>query len=188
MEFLEVAVLGLLAIAAAQTVGGRLRLAAPLLLVLLGIGVSLLPFIPPVVIESEWILAGVLPPLLYSASAAMPAMDFRRDFTAISGLSVVLVVVSSVLMGLFFSWVIPDLSLAWGIALGAIVSPTDAVATTIVKGLGVSPRAVAILEGESLLNDATALVILQAGIAGAASGTSIRASAFLSWLRPAHCC
>ena len=79
----------------------------------------------------------------------MPAMDFRRDFTAISGLSVVLVVVSSVLLGLFFSWVIPDLSLAWGIALGAIVSPTDAVATSIVKGLGVSPRAVAILEGLS---------------------------------------
>jgi CPA1 family monovalent cation:H+ antiporter len=173
MEFLEVAVLGLLAIAAAQTLGGRLRLAAPLLLVLLGIGVSLLPFIPPVEIEPEWILAGVLPPLLYSASAAMPAMDFRRDFTAISGLSVVLVVVSSVLLGLFFSWVIPDLSLAWGIALGAIVSPTDAVATTIVKRLGVSPRAVAILEGESLLNDATALVILRAGIAGAAAAVSL---------------
>lgn len=173
MEFLEIAVLGLLAIAAAQTIGGRLRLAAPLLLVLVGIGVSLLPFVPPVVIEPEWILAGVLPPLLYSASAAMPAMDFRRDFTAISGLSVVLVVVSSVLLGLFFSWVIPDLGLAWGIALGAIVSPTDAVATTIVKGLGVSPRAVAILEGESLLNDATALVILRAGIAGAAAAVSL---------------
>jgi NhaP-type Na+/H+ or K+/H+ antiporter len=173
MEFLEVAVLGLLAIAAAQTFGGRLRRAAPLLLVLLGIGVSLLPFIEPIVIEPEWILAGVLPPLLYSASAAMPAMDFRRDFTAISGLSVVLVVVSSVLLGLFFSWVIPDLSLAWGIALGAIVSPTDAVATSIVKGLGVSPRSVAILEGESLLNDATALVILRAGIAGAAAAVSL---------------
>ena len=110
MEFLEVAVLGLLAIAAAQMIGGRLRLAAPLLLVLVGIVVSLLPFVPPVIIEPEWILAGVLPPLLYSASASMPAMDFRRDFTAISGLSVVLVVVSSVLLGLFFSWVIPDLS------------------------------------------------------------------------------
>jgi len=173
MEFLEVAVLAMLAIAAAQTIGGRLRLAAPLLLVLLGIVVSLLPFIPPVEIEPEWILAGVLPPLLYSASAAMPAMDFRRDFTAISGLSVVLVVVSSVLLGLFFSWVIPDLSLAWGIALGAIVSPTDAVATSIVKRLGVSPRAVAILEGESLLNDATALVLLRAGIAGTAATVSL---------------
>ena len=173
MEFLDIAVIGLLAIAAAQTIGGRLRLAAPLLLVLAGIGVSLLPFVPPVVIEPEWILAGVLPPLLYSASAAMPAMDFRRDFTAIGGLSVVLVAVSSVLLGLFFSWVIPDLSLGWGIALGAIVSPTDAVATTIVKGLGVSPRAVAILEGESLLNDATALVILRAGIAGAAAAVSL---------------
>lgn len=168
-----VAVVGLLAIALAQTLGDRLRVATPLLLVAVGIGVSLLPFIPDVDIDPEWILAGVLPPLLYSASASMPTMDFRREFRAIGSLSVVLVVASSVLLGLFFTWVIPDLSLAWGIALGAIVSPTDAVATTIVKRIGVSPRAVSILEGESLLNDATALVLLRAGIAGAAASVSV---------------
>ena len=167
------AVLGLLAIAAAQAVGGRLRLAAPLVLVLIGIIVSLLPFVPAVVIDPEWILVGVLPPLLYSASVSMPAMDFRREFTAISGLSVVLVVGSSVALGLFFAWVIPGIGLAWGIALGAIVSPTDAVATSIVRKVGVSSRVVSILEGESLLNDATALVILRAGIAGAAVSVSL---------------
>ncbi|TQO21743.1 cation:proton antiporter [Paramicrobacterium agarici] len=169
---LIVAVLALLVIAAATTFAPRLGVAAPLLLVLLGIGVTLVPAVPTIEIGPEWILAGVLPPLLYSASVSMPSLDFRREFTAISGLSVALVVASSVVLGLFFWWVIPGISLAWGIALGAVVSPTDAVATSIVKGLGVSPRIVTMLEGESLLNDATALVMLRTAIAGAAASVS----------------
>jgi CPA1 family monovalent cation:H+ antiporter len=173
VEFLIVAVLALLAIAAAAALGPRWGVAAPLLLVVLGIAVSLVPAVPPFHVEPEWVLAGVLPPLLYSASVSMPSMDFRREFTAIGSLSVVLVVVSSVVLGLFFAQVVPGLGLAWGIALGAIVSPTDAVATSIVKRLGVSPRVVAMLEGESLLNDATALVLLRAAIAGAAASVSL---------------
>src|SRR5699024_322683 len=120
-----------------------------------------------------WILAGVLPPLLYSAAASMPSLDFRREFTAIGSLSVVLVLVSTLVTGLFFTWAIPGLSLAWGIALGAIVSPTDAVATSIVKKTGVSPRVVTMLEGEGLLNDATALVLLRSAIAATAATVSL---------------
>ena len=107
---------------------------------LVGLGVRLLPEVPSFEVDPEWIIAGVLPPLLYSAAVSMPTMEFRRDFTAISGLSIVLVLITSVLLGLLFTWLIPDLGLALGIALGAIVSPTDAVATSIVKRLGVSPR------------------------------------------------
>lgn len=173
MEFSLIIVLGLLAVAAADLLAPRLGVAAPLLLVVIGIGVSLLPFVPAIAIEPHWILAGVLPPLLYSASVSMPAMEFRREFTAISGLSVILVVISAVLLGLVFSWLIPGLGLPVGIALGAIVSPTDAVATAIVKQVGVSPRIVALLEGESLLNDATALVILRSAIAAAAVSVSL---------------
>jgi len=95
-------------------------------------------------------------------------LNIRREFTAISGLSFVLVVVSSLVVGVVFAWLVPGLGLAWGIALGAIVSPTDAVATSIVKRAGAPTRVVTILQGESLLNDATALVILRA-IAGAAA-------------------
>ncbi|WP_350346907.1 sodium:proton antiporter [Agromyces sp. G08B096] len=172
MELLIVVVLGLLGIAAATAIGPRLGVSAPLLLVVVGIGVSLLPFVPDVEIDPEWILAGVLPPLLYSTAVAMPSMEFRREFSAISGFSVGLVVVSALVLGVLFSWIIPGLGLAAGIALGAIVSPTDAVATSIVKRVGVSPRVVTVLEGESLLNDATALVLLRSAIAaGAASVT-----------------
>ncbi|WP_233189143.1 sodium:proton antiporter [Subtercola sp. Z020] len=173
MELLIAGVLTLLGIAAAALIGPKVRIASPLVLVALGIGVSFLPFVPAFQVEPELILAGVLPPLLYSASVSMPAMNFRREFAAISGLSIVLVIASAVVLGLFFAWVIPGLGLWWGIALGAIVSPTDAVATSIVKRSPVSPRAVAILEGESLLNDATALVLLRTAIAGAAAAVSL---------------
>ncbi|WP_419818168.1 cation:proton antiporter [Glaciibacter flavus] len=172
MDWLIIGVLGVLAIVAASQASTRMRVATPLLLVVLGTGISLLPFTPDVPIEPEWILAGVLPPLLYSAGVSMPTMDFRRDFGAIAGLSVVLVVLTSAVLGLLFWWLIPGLGLAGGIALGAIVSPTDAVATTIVKRLGVSPRIVAVLEGESLLNDATALVLLRTAIVATAAAVS----------------
>lgn len=172
-QVLVYGVLVLLLIAATTTLSGRLGVAAPLLLVAVGIAVSLLPFTPDFRIEPEWILAGLLPPLLYAAAVQMPVMDFRREFNAIGGLSVVLVVVSSILLGLFFAWIIPGLGLGWGIALGAIVSPTDAVATSIIKGMGISPRVVTILQGESLLNDATALVLLRTAIAGTAAAVSL---------------
>ena len=169
MELLIVAVLGLLGIAAATAIGPKLGFSAPLVLVVVGILVSFLPFVPDIEVDPEWIIAGVLPPVLYSASVSMPSMEFRREFGAISGLSVALVVVSSVALGFLFWWLVPGITLAAGIALGAIVSPTDAVATSIVKRVGVTPRVVTVLEGESLLNDATALVLLRSAIAATAA-------------------
>lgn len=168
MDDALLAVAAVLCIVAVNTVAPRIRVAAPLVLVLIGVAISLLPSTPAIEVDPEWILAGVLPPLLYSTSVSMPTMEFRRDFSAIGGLSVVLVVISSVLLGLFFAAVL-DLDLALGIALGAIVSPTDAVATTMVKKLRAPPRVVTLLEGESLLNDASALVLLRSAIAATAA-------------------
>ncbi|ARJ04749.1 peptidase [Cnuibacter physcomitrellae] len=171
-ETLVILVLALVVIAFATLVGPKLGVAAPLVLVLAGVGASFLPVFASVEIEPEWILAGVLPPLLYSSAVSMPAMNFRREFGAIGGLSVVLVVVTSLALGLFFMVVIPDLGFAWGVALGAIISPTDAVATSIIKRTSVSKRVVAILDGESLLNDATALVLLRTAIVATAAAFS----------------
>ncbi|QWF23568.1 cation:proton antiporter [Nocardioides sp. LMS-CY] len=173
---MDVALLGVgavLCIAAVTAFAPRLGVAAPLVLVLVGVAISLLPFVPEIEIEPEWILMGVLPPLLYSAAVSMPAMDFRRDLRAISGLSVVLVVVSAVAIGFFLDHAVPGIDLATGIAVGAIISPTDAVATTIVSRLGVSSRVVTVLQGESLLNDATALVLLRSAIAATGASVSL---------------
>jgi NhaP-type Na+/H+ or K+/H+ antiporter len=171
-EFLVLIVTALVVIAAATVVGPRLGIASPLVLVAIGVAASFLPVFADIEIEPEWILAGILPPLLYSSAVSMPSMNFRREFGAIGGLSVVLVVASSLLLGVFFTLVIPGLDFAWGVALGAIVSPTDAVATSIIKQMPVSKRVVAMLEGESLLNDATALVLLRTAIVATAASFS----------------
>lgn len=175
-DLLLIVLLAVVVIAVTTVLGQRLGVAGPLLLVALGIGVALLPFVHVPEINPEWILVGVLPPLLYSAAVNLPAIEFRRDFGPIAGLSVLLVVLSSVVLGLFFWMAVPSVGLPLGIALGAILSPTDAVATSIVKKLGITPRVVTMLEGESLLNDATALVLLRTAIVAIAGGFSFGAT------------
>lgn len=167
---LLIVVVGIVVISLVTVIAPRFNVAGPLVLMAIGLGVSLLPFVPAFAVPPEVILIGVLPPLLYSAAVQLPAIEFRRDFGPIAGLSVLLVVLSSLGLGLFFAAVIPGLGLALGVALGAILSPTDAVATSIAKRLGIAPRVVTLLEGESLLNDATALVLLRTAVAALASG------------------
>lgn len=170
-DILIIAILGILAISVVAALARRFNLAGPLILVVVGAGVSLLPFVQVPPIDPNIILVGVLPPLLYSAAVSLPAIEFRRDFPSISGLSVLLVFISAIVLGLFFHAVIPGLNLFLAIALGAILSPTDAVATTIVKRIGISPRVTTLLDGESLLNDATSLVILRTMTAAAIAGS-----------------
>ena len=173
MEYAVIAALTVIGIVAVNAVAPPVGVAAPLILVAAGVGISLIPGVPHLEIDPELILAGVLPPLLYSAAVSVPAMEFRCDLSAISGMSVLLVIVGSVAMGFFFYWAIPDIELPIAIALGAIVSPTDAVATNITKRMGVSPRVVTVLEGESMLNDASALVLLRSAVAAAAVSVSL---------------
>ncbi len=162
----------LLGIAGASALSGAVRIAAPLLLVVVGVVIGFIPGVPTLEIDPEWVLIGVLPPLLFSSAASMPSMSFRRELRSITSLSVALVVLSSLLLGWLFSATL-DISLAWGIALGAIVSPTDAVATAIARRTGVPHRVLTMLEGESLLNDASALVLLRSAVAAAAGGIAI---------------
>ncbi|GAA3641507.1 sodium:proton antiporter [Microbacterium awajiense] len=172
MAILLVVVVGVLIIVFANSIASRTGVAGPLILVMVGVVISFLPAVPAITIPPEVILVAVLPPLLFSAAVSAPAIEFRRDITAIGGLSVVLVVISALLLGLLFWWLIPGLGFALAVALGAILSPTDAVATSIVRRLGVPRRVVTILEGESLLNDASALVLLRTAVVAAAAGFS----------------
>jgi CPA1 family monovalent cation:H+ antiporter len=169
MDYALVAIAGMVAIVGAAALGPRLGVAAPLLLVVVGIGYSFIPGVPAFEIEPEWILAGVLPPLLYAAAINVPIVDLRRNFTAIAGLSVLLVVVSAFVTGFVLFALLPDLDFAAAVALGAVISPTDVVsATSIGKRLGLPARLLTILEGEGLVNDATALVLLRSALAAVA--------------------
>lgn len=159
------AIVGVFLVVLATVISPKLGVATPLLLVALGFGLTFAPGVGSVTVNPAWILAGILPPLLYSAAVATPVMEFRRDFRLISAFSVLLVVISAVVIGALAVWIVPGLPWGLGIALGAIVSPTDAVATSIVRQAGVSTRIVTVLEGESMLNDASALVLLRSAVA-----------------------
>lgn len=171
-ELLLAIIGGVLVIVFAQALSSRIGVAGPLILVAVGIAIGFLPGVSAIAVSPELILVGVLPPLLFSAAVSAPAIEFRRDFSAIGGLAVALVIVSSLVLGLFFWWAIPGLGFPLAVALGAILSPTDAVATSIVRKLGMPRRVVTMLEGEALLNDATALVLLRTAVVAAASGFS----------------
>jgi monovalent cation/hydrogen antiporter len=171
MEPTLIAVVGVISIVTVAVLSRRIGIAAPLVLVVVGIGLSFLPGLPRIEVGPEWILAGVLPPLLYATAVHMPAMDFRRNLKAINGLAVLLVAITTGCCGVLFNQLLPGLGLAAAFALGAIISPTDAVAATAVGNrLGLPSRLLTILEGEGLVNDASSLVLLGSAI-GAMSAT-----------------
>ncbi|MEV6908681.1 sodium:proton antiporter [Amycolatopsis sp. NPDC051071] len=172
-ELALLAVVAVLIIVVVSYAAPKLGVAAPVLLVVVGMACSLIPGAPELSVEPDLILVLVLPPILYATAVNVPVMDFRRDLGTIGALSVLLVVVSAFGTGLLIWWLIPDLGFATAVALGAVISPPDAVAaTSIGKRLGLPPRLVTILEGEGLVNDATALVLLRTAVAAIAGTVS----------------
>ncbi|MET0967251.1 MAG: Na+/H+ antiporter [Nakamurella sp.] len=154
-------------------VARRFELPAPLLLVVIGIGGSYLPFIPEFELSPELVLIGLLPPLLYSAAIKTSLVDVAANRRAIGLLAVGLVIFTAALVGLVAYWLLP-IPLAAAFAFGAVVAPPDAVAATaIARRIGLPRRIVTVLEGESLLNDATALVALRTAIVAVTGVVSI---------------
>ena len=148
-----------------------LGLPAPIALLLVGLVASVLPFVPDVSLDPDVVLLGLLPPLLYAAALGTSLVDIRANRRAILGLSVGLVLFTTFGVALVAWWLLP-IPFAVAVALGAIVAPPDAVAATAVaRGIGLPRRVTTILEGESLLNDATALVTLRTAIAAAGLAT-----------------
>lgn len=173
MEYGLIAVGFVVLLVGVSLLSGRIRIAAPLVFVVVGIGIGYLPGVPLIEIPPEIILIGVLPPLLYSAAVNVPLMDFRRNIRPIAGLSVLLVIISALVVGTLLHLAMPEIPFAAAVALGAVISPPDAVAATAVgKRLGLPERIVSILEGESLVNDATSLVLLRTALA-AVSGSFV---------------
>ncbi|MEV5569350.1 cation:proton antiporter [Spirillospora sp. NPDC052269] len=169
-----VAVVGVISLVAVAAFAERLGLAAPLALVVVGGVLGFVPGVPRPDVPPELVLAGVLPPLMYAAAVSMPAADFRRNRRLIFGLAVLLVVATMLLVGWLLNWLIPEIPLPVAFAVGAVVSPTDAVAATSVgRRLGLPSRLLTILEGEGLVNDATSLVLLRSAVAAIAASVSI---------------
>lgn len=159
---------------AGVTVADRLRVPAPLLLVAVGVAASFLPFVPQIHLQPEVVLLGLLPPLLYSAAITSSLVDFNANRRTILLLSVGLVLFTAAGVGALVHAMVPGLTWPIAFALGAVVAPPDAVAATAIgRRLGLPRRIVTILEGESLFNDATALVSLRTALA--ATGVGVEA-------------
>jgi Na+/H+ antiporter len=152
----------------------RLDWSAPLCLVAVGVAASYVPGVPEFQLDPEVVLLGLLPPLLYSASIQTSLIAFRKLRGPIALLSVGLVVFTTFGVGLVAWAVVPGLPLAAGIALGAVVAPPDAVAASVVaRRVGMPRKLVRLLEGESLFNDAAALVALRTAIAAIAGSVTL---------------
>ncbi len=174
MELIVLALVGLTVLVASALFSRRTGIAAPLLLLVLGIAASFIPWVPDVELSNEVVLLGILPPILFASGRNVPAIELRRNLKPIAWLSIVMVIVPAVVVGLIVNALFSEISLPLAIALGAAVSPIDAVAaTSIGRRLGLPDRIMTLLEGESLFNDAAALVTMRMAVAALAAGFSL---------------
>ena len=172
MEHLELVIFGLLVgIVAFASLASLLRVPYPITLVLGGLAIGFIPGVPSPELDPELVLLIFLPPLLYGAAFFTSLRDLRRNARPIALLSIALVFTTMGVVALIAHHV---LGLSWGVSfvLGAIVSPTDAVAPAeIMRRIGAPRQMITVVEGENLTNDWTALVLYRVAVAAVVSGT-----------------
>lgn len=156
----------------------KLKTPYPIVLVVAGLALSFIPEIPRINLNPDVVFLIVLPPLLYSAAWTTSWRDFRYNIVSIFMLAFGLVGFTVVAVAKITPWLLPNFDWRMGLVLGAVVAPTDAIAAaSIAKRVGLPKRVVDVLEGESLVNDATALLALEFGLAMLDGGPVPTASA-----------
>jgi monovalent cation/hydrogen antiporter len=170
LELLAFVLAAVTVIVAAQLVANRTGLPAAALLTLAGLLYAVLPG-PNLILDPRVILTFVIPPLIYSAALNSSLTAIRKNLRTVISLSIGLVLATAVLTGVSMWLLVPQVGLAAGIALGAAIAPTDPVAALALGGGGrLSARLVTLIEGEGLLNDATALTTLTVAVTAVTSG------------------
>lgn len=176
MENYTIILLLMAVMIAASGLADRTRLPAPVFLLLTGIATGFIPAVPDIELDPDIIMLLFLPPLLYDAAFNISFKDFKTNLNTIGTLSIGLVFITTAGIAVVAHYMIPGMTWPLSFILGAILSATDAVAAIgITRGLGLPHKTVTILEGESLVNDASALIAYRFAIA-AASGV-----AFVFW-------
>jgi len=168
---LEIIILLLAVVVALTTIARNLLIPYPILLVIGGLLLGLIPGLPVITIHPDLVFLVFLPPILWAAAYFTSWRDFRANARPIGLLAIGLVLATTAAVAAVAHAALPGLGWATAIALGAIVSPPDAVAATAIsRQLRIPHRLVTILEGESLINDATALILYRAAIAATVTG------------------
>ena len=180
---LEVIIMLLAVVLALTTIAQKVGIPYPIFLVLGGLVLGVVPGLPPVTLHPDLVFLVFLPPILWAAAYFTSLREFRQNLRPISLLAVGLVLATSAGVAAVAHALLPGIGWAEAITLGAIVSPPDAVsATAIGKRLGIPRRVVTILEGESLVNDATALVLYRAAVGAVVSGSFALGGTLLDFL------
>src|ERR1700761_3893076 len=187
LNYILVLLIGLLcAVAAVAGLARRFAVSYPIVLVIFGLLCSLLPRVPHVQLSPSLVFLVILPPLLYVAAWQTSWREFKFNLVSISSLAIFLVFFTSIGVAFAAKWWLPGFDWRLGFLLGAVVSPTDAVAaTSIARKVGMPQYVVDLLEGESLLNDATGLLALQFGVQMVVQGTTptvAQGIAVFAWL------
>lgn len=155
-----------------SAVAGKTKIPYPVLLVIVGMAVGFVPALPKLELDPEVIFLIFLPPMLYDAAYNISPKEFRTNFNTITTLAISLVFITVIGIAVVAYYCIPGMTWPLSFVLGAILSATDAVAAmSATKGLGLSHKTITILEGESLINDASALIAYRFALA-AVAGTS----------------
>jgi len=180
----SIVLLGLLGAGAALlAIAQVVRVPYPILLVLGGLALGFVPGMPSIELSPDLVLVAFLPPLLYGAAFFTPLRELRANAVSISALAVGLVLATTVAVAVVAHAVIPGMTWPTAFVLGAVVSPTDpTAATAIAQRLGLPRRLIAIVEGESLVNDGTALVVYRVAVVAVVTGTFSLASASASFV------
>ncbi len=180
---LEIIILLLAVVLALTTIAQKISIPYPIFLVLGGLLLGLVPGLPTVTLHPDLVFLVFLPPILWAAAYFTSLREFRQNLRPISLLAVGLVLATTAGVAVVAHVLLPGMGWAEAIALGAIVSPPDAVsATAIGKRLRIPRRVVTILEGESLVNDATALVLYRAAVGAVVSGSFVFGGTILNFM------
>jgi CPA1 family monovalent cation:H+ antiporter len=177
LENVSTVIVLLAIVTALAQVTDRIRIPYPVMLVIAGIVIGLIPGLPTVSLDSEVVFLLFLPPILYAAAWNTSLPDFTAASRPITLLATGCVLFTTTVVAVIAHYLVPGFGWAESFVLGAIISPPDAVAaTSATKGLGLPKRVITVLEGESLVNDATGLIAYRYAVAAAATGT------FIFWL------
>lgn len=183
MQHFEVIIVVFAILIVLLALANKMRITNPILLVVAGLALGFIPSLPAVVLDPQVVFLLFLPPILYDAATRTSWHDFKLEIRPISRLAIALVFLTTMAVAITCYFFIPGFTWPLAFVLGAIVSPPDAVATTsITKGLGLNKRVVTILQGESLVNDASALIAYRFAISAVGTGVFVFWKAGLGFL------
>lgn len=183
MEDFKIVVFIMAILITLTAIANRRKFPFPILLVFAGLAIGFVPQLPNLSLDPDIVFVIILPPLLYDAASKTSWHEFKTSIRPISALAITLVFFTTIAVAITSHYLIPGFTWPLSFVLGAVVSPPDAVAASgIIKGLGLNKKVITIIEGESLVNDASALIAYRSAVAAVTTGTFIFWQAGLQFL------